>query len=165
LQSSTNGSHPQPVPPIPSAAAATAPPKPSKLKSLVAQTIDLNKFGGCEYVYLDALVQETLENYDTAADTFQWQFFGDKMDHCIKHIEDKCANKRVFLVSTGSLGEQIVPKIHNLPQMYAIYIYCQDTKRHSQWGNKLSKVRVVCNNDDLFLLPQLVIEVARTYID
>jgi len=86
-------------------------------------------------------------------------------DRCIDCIRDECKDRRVFLVSSGSLGEKIIPQIHDFPQVYAIYIYCANIKYHRGWSEKYPKVRVVCDNDDLYLLPQFAVDVAQANID
>ncbi|CAF5219427.1 unnamed protein product, partial [Rotaria magnacalcarata] len=77
----------------------------------------------------------------------------------------KCTNKRTFFISSGGLGKSVIPKIHELPQVYAIYIYCADVIFHQEWASKFSKIRVVCNDDDKVLLPQLAVDVAQANVD
>jgi hypothetical protein len=134
-------------------------------KPLAAQPIDLNTFKGFKFVTLDALQIETRDVYDKISGTFKWEMCESQEDRCIDCVRDECQNRRVFLVSSGSLGERIIPKIHDLPQVYAIYIYCANVKYHKSWGDKFAKVRVVCDNDDLYLLPQFAVDVAQANID
>ncbi|CAF1182741.1 unnamed protein product [Rotaria sordida] len=69
------------------------------------------------------------------------------------------------LITSGGLGQKIVPEVHDLPQVYAIYIYCANVKFHETWAKKFRKVHVVCDNDDLYLLPQFAVDVAQANID
>ena len=47
-------------------------------------------------------------------------------DRYINFIHNDCANKHVFLISSGSLSKGVIPRVHNLPQLYAVNIYCSD---------------------------------------
>jgi hypothetical protein len=173
-----NNSNFQPISPITTntvttTAAAAAASSSSKsavsgskpLTPLAAQTIDLNTFKGFKFVTLDSLQLETREIYDEISGTFQWEMCESQDDRCVSCIRDDFKDRRVFLISSGSLGAKIVPQIHELPQVYAMYIYCANVKYHAEWAQKYPKVRVVCDNDDLYLLPQLAVDVAQSNID
>ncbi|CAF1489639.1 unnamed protein product [Rotaria sordida] len=82
----------------------------------------------------------------------------------MKFIREKCVNKRTFLITSGGRGKNVVPQIHDLPQLYAIYVYCQDVEGHQKWVSKFSKVRIICNVDRV-LHPQLAVDVAQANID
>lgn len=148
-----------------SASSKPTPAAPTPLIPLPYQAINATTFKGAKYVSLDGLQTVTREVYDLISGTFQWEACESGEDHCINFIKDKCANKRVFLVSAGGLGYKVVPKIHDLPQLYAVYIYCSDVEGHKKWANSYSKVRVVCNDDDRFLLPQFAVDVAQMFIE
>lgn len=135
------------------------------LKPPQAQPIDLSTFKGFSFATLDSLQIETREIYDDISDTFQWEMCETQEDRCIKFVRDQCVNKRVFLITTGSLGKELVPKIHDLPQIYAIYVYCGDVVLHKKWAANHSKIRVVCNDDDRHLLPRFAVDMAQCYID
>jgi len=137
----------------------------SGLQPPPAQPIDLNTFKGLQFVTLDQFQIETRDIYDEVSGTFQWEMCAGQTDACITHIREKCSNKRVFLVTSGSLGRIVVPAVHDLSQVYAIYIYCADVVSNREWSKNYSKVRVVCNNDDQDLLPQLAVDVAQANIE
>jgi hypothetical protein len=129
------------------------------------QSIDLATFKGFKFVTLDGFQLETREIYDLISGTFKWEMCESQDDRCMKFVREQCANKRVFLISSGSLGRRVVPAIHDLPQIYAIYIYCADVPSNLEWSKQWKKVRVVCNDDDKYLLPQLAVDVAQANIE
>jgi hypothetical protein len=137
----------------------------SGVQPLPPQLVDLTTFKGFKFVTLDGLQLETREVYDLISGTFKWEMCESQDDRCMKFVRDECANKRVFLIASGSLGRNVVPQIHNLPQIYAIYIYCADVPHNLKWSQQYPKVRVVCNDDDQYLLPQLAVDVAQANID
>jgi hypothetical protein len=138
--------------------------QPTHLQPPQAQPVDAN-FKGLKFITLDGFQLETREVYDQISGTFQWEMCESQDDRCISFVRDQCADKRVFLICSGSLGKKVVPEVHNLPQIYAIYIYCADVKYHREWTNSYTKVRVVCNNDDQDLLPQFAVDVAQANIE
>lgn len=161
---------PTPVASTSATAASSSSSKPAStdskfLKPLPAQTIDLATFKNFKFVTLDGLQIETRDVYDKISGTFQWEMCESQEERCVDFIQTKCAGQRVFLISSGGLGANLVPKIHELPQIYAIYIYCADVDSHKKWADKFSKIRVVCNNDDRDLLPQFAVDVAQANID
>lgn len=160
----------QPKPPTtqsdpPVAAYLTAGQGGGVLSGPIPQPIDLSTFKGLTFGMLDDLQLETREVYDQISGTFQWEMFKNQDDRCIKYVREQCANKRLFIITSGSLGRKVVPVIHDLPQVYAIYIYCADVKHNQEWAHKFTKIRVVCNDDDRELVPQLAVDVAQANID
>ena len=59
--------------------------------------------------------------------------------------------EKIVLIVSGVLGEEIIPRIHNLSQLSACYIFCSNTKRHKQWSNHYSKVKGVFNDINEFI--------------
>ncbi|CAF1135549.1 unnamed protein product [Rotaria sordida] len=66
----------------------------------------------------------------------------DKSDECEKYIR-QITKEKVVLIVSGSLGQEIVHRLHDLPQFSACYVFCQDQKRNEQWANKYHKVNGV----------------------
>lgn len=136
----------------------------SGLQPPPAQPIDLNTFKGCKFATLDPYLIELRDIYDTISGTFKWEMCADQEERCVKFCQDN-PTRRVFVVSSGSLGRKVVPQIHELPQVYAIYIHCADVPNNLKWANEYRKIRVVCDNDDRDLLPQLAVDIAQTNIE
>ncbi len=64
----------------------------------------------------------------------------EEVNKCIKNIQLSTANKIIVVVNI-ELSEMIIPYIHQLPQIIAIYIYNIDDDRQTQFLNKYSKVK------------------------
>jgi hypothetical protein len=60
-----------------------------------------------------------------------------------EYMRSVSPHKRLILIASGRLGKEVVPNIHQLPQISSIYIYCMDQKRNEQWAKKYSKVRLL----------------------
>ena len=42
--------------------------------------------------------------------------------------------KKVFFISSGTIGKLMVPEISKLPQIQGIYIFCGDISKHTEWA-------------------------------
>ncbi|CAF1025684.1 unnamed protein product [Adineta ricciae] len=62
--------------------------------------------------------------------------------HCMRYIQS-AQECKIFLISSGSFGEEVVPNVHDMPQIDSIFIFCGNKPRHEQWARKWSKVRGV----------------------
>ncbi|CAF5038097.1 unnamed protein product, partial [Rotaria sp. Silwood1] len=46
-----------------------------------------------------------------------------------------------FLISSGAFGQKLVPDIHEMPKLDAIYIFCTNTEHHEQWAKNWTKIK------------------------
>ena len=63
-------------------------------------------------------------------------------DQCIDFITD-IDNEKIFMIISGTLGETLVPIIHDLCQISVIYIFCRDEIKHKQWAQNWCKIKGV----------------------
>ncbi len=61
-------------------------------------------------------------------------------DECTHYLNTVNIEK-VFVITTGYLGQHLVPAIHALPQLDAIYIFCGNKSRHEQWAKQWIKIK------------------------
>ncbi|CAF1281675.1 unnamed protein product [Didymodactylos carnosus] len=67
---------------------------------------------------------------------------------CLEYISN-FEDEKAFLIVSGDLTDKIVPRIHGIPQIYAIYIFCRKQSKYEQWATKeWSKVRGVFTEID-----------------
>ena len=61
--------------------------------------------------------------------------------NCIQYLQQ---NKEAgFLISSGSLGQHLVPTIHDMDKVNIIYIFCGDQKKHETWAKSWPKIKGV----------------------
>ena len=61
---------------------------------------------------------------------------------CISVLNEM--NKRkVFVVSSGALGRELVPEIHDIQRVDTIYIFCANKQRHEEWAEHWSNIQGV----------------------
>ncbi len=51
-----------------------------------------------------------------------------QLDECINFLTE-VNDQKAFLILEGTLGQQIVPLIHDIPQLDAVYIFCHNKSR------------------------------------
>ncbi|CAF4556891.1 unnamed protein product [Rotaria sp. Silwood2] len=61
-------------------------------------------------------------------------------DECIGYMS-QLQNENSFLIIAGSLCESVVPRIHNMTQLYSIYVLCQKKAKYEEWAKNWSKVK------------------------
>jgi len=61
-------------------------------------------------------------------------------DQCIQFING-LKDEKAFVITSGSLGQHLVPDIHALPQVDAIYIFCGNKSRHEKWTKEWNKIK------------------------
>jgi hypothetical protein len=65
-----------------------------------------------------------------------------KPDKCIDFLTE-VDDKMACLILGSTLGQQIVPLIHDIPQLDGIYIFCENKSAHEQWAKHWVKVKGV----------------------
>jgi hypothetical protein len=79
----------------------------------------------------------------------------DNIESCEKWLKNYDSDEKIILIVSGIYGENLVPKIHYLPSIIAILVYCLDVKRNEIWTKNYSKIRSVVSNSNI-LLKQLL---------
>lgn len=64
------------------------------------------------------------------------------IQECISFI-GTMKDEQVFFITSGTLGQKVVPIIHEKPLIHSIYVFCQNDVLHKQWAEKWSKIKGV----------------------
>ena len=64
------------------------------------------------------------------------------IEACVQFLQG-IHQEKVFIITSGALGQTLVPKIHSLPQVDGIYIFCGNLTYHEQWVKPWSKIKGV----------------------
>lgn len=72
-----------------------------------------------------------------------------KSDECSKYIRSLTKEDCVVMIVSGRLGQEIVPEVHPLPQVRAIYVYCMRRDKYEQWAEPFSKVNLPLESKSL----------------
>jgi tetratricopeptide (TPR) repeat protein len=65
-----------------------------------------------------------------------------EQNKCIDFLTDM-EDKKAFLVADGTLAQQIIPLIHSIPQLDAIYVFCRNKNEHEKWSKEWIKIKGV----------------------
>ncbi|CAF3746194.1 unnamed protein product [Rotaria sp. Silwood1] len=68
----------------------------------------------------------------------------DDIVQCESYIRSIPEEDRIIFIVNNRLGQEIVPRIHSLRQIFSIYIYYPNNKRNNDWTKKFSKIKSVC---------------------
>ncbi|CAF2141108.1 unnamed protein product, partial [Rotaria magnacalcarata] len=66
----------------------------------------------------------------------------EKEEECEMFI-DKKKNDEILLIVTGQIGRHLVPKLHDLLQLRAVFVYCMDKGGNQKWSKNFPKVTAV----------------------
>ena len=95
-------------------------------------------------IWLDANLDESKEDCQPAltqvrAIVNHIKIFN-QTDPCFEYLK-QIEKEKVFIIASGALGQHLVPQIHTLPQIDAIYIACGNKSRHEQWTKDWMKIK------------------------
>lgn len=63
--------------------------------------------------------------------------------YCLKYFStvekaflfiEKTNDKKIFLISSGTIGQHIVPRVAELQQLFGVYIFCGNISAHTGWA-------------------------------
>ena len=95
-------------------------------------------------VWLDATVDNSKENLNVQKQLRSvinfLKTFHDEIE-CENYIRSIPEDDRMLLIVSGGLGQSLVPRIHMLRKILAIYIFCFDKKKHEEWSRQYTKVK------------------------
>ncbi|CAF0895713.1 unnamed protein product [Adineta steineri] len=64
------------------------------------------------------------------------------VDQCFEFIET-VVDKKACMIISGSVGQNMVPFVHNMSQIHSIFIVCDNQKHHEQWAKNWPKIKGV----------------------
>ncbi len=93
-------------------------------------------------LWLDQNVNSTDDNRETQQQLRQvinhLKTFSDS-NQCEEYVK-QINQEKVVLIVSGSLGREVVPRLHSLSQLSACYVFCGDKEANEKWANKYRKV-------------------------
>ncbi|UJR29644.1 hypothetical protein I4U23_017192 [Adineta vaga] len=112
-------------------------------KSLECQRFDVQKLQIVTVVWLDKYFGENNEDYQNAIVKLykHINIFTDN-DKCVEFILD-IDHQNVCMIISGSIGQILLPCIHDIHQLDSIFIYCNNEEHHEQWTKQWSKIKGV----------------------
>ena len=83
--------------------------------------------------------QDTLEQLCTLVNTVNLFTTVDACVHFLQNID----RQKVFVITSGSLGQDLVPRIHSMVWLDGICIFCTNPDRHVSWASDWTKIQGV----------------------
>ena len=97
-----------------------------------------------ECIWLDDTADATEENKDIQKKLrliIEHLRLFNKIETCETYLRN-ATKASIILIISGSFGRQFIPKIHDLPQLIAFYVFCQNKKSNKEWAIKYNKVKI-----------------------
>lgn len=91
-------------------------------------------------IWLDATVNRSEENVEAQQQlrkSINYLTTFDDDNECEEYIRSVSKDDRIVLIVSGQLGRKIVPRTHQLRQIFSIYVYCMNEKTKSWMGSGL----------------------------
>ena len=85
----------------------------------------------------DSSEQKELRNLDPNLKVFQ------NDTECENYIISQADQSLIVFIVNGTLGQKIIPRVQDLTQVIAIYMYCFSKDYHQQWTKDIAKVFVL----------------------
>ena len=63
----------------------------------------------------------------------------DNLSDAVAYVT-RAINDRIVVIVNGEMAYDFVTRIHNVDQVLAIYIYCNNRENYTEWVNQFSKV-------------------------
>ncbi|CAF3801014.1 unnamed protein product [Adineta steineri] len=100
-------------------------------------------------VWVDASIEETNKDcQDTLAqlkNVVNDVIPSTKSDQCVQTLK-RFDHETAFVITSDSLGQQLVSEIHDMPHLDTIYILCSNKSRYQGWTQNWTKVKGVYTN-------------------
>ena len=94
-------------------------------------------------VWLDISVNKSPDNIETQQRLVNiihpLEIFDDA-SKCQVYLQSVSPQDRVVLIISGQLGRLFVPRVHQLQQVCAIYVFCMNSARNQKWPKQFHKV-------------------------
>jgi len=120
----------------------TSVPQSSSSDETIYNIPKYNNFETYSLIWLDAAInsEENLAAQEKFRSIINYLQTFDQLNECKKYILSVPSEDRIVLITNDHFGQQLIPEIHHLRQIYSIYIYCTNKEYHQQWSIQYKKV-------------------------
>ena len=94
-------------------------------------------------IWLDQTFDEVRNSFHLFQSLINTIQFFSNIDHHVGNLSMRLSMGKLFIITSGNLGEILVPTIETKSQIVAIYVYCNQRKHHEEWAKDYSKVKGV----------------------
>ncbi len=86
-------------------------------------------------------VYECRANQEKLLDLIHFQRTFKLIEECEQYIRDETTSvDKIILISSGTFGQDLLTRVHHLPQINSVYIYCLFKANHETLLANFSKV-------------------------
>jgi len=94
-------------------------------------------------IWLDSTVNQAKEYVETQnklRQLFNHLKIFDNVEQCTSFIQSVPKDDRIIFITNDQFGQEILPQIHLLRQIFVIYIYDPDHRQNNNWTRNFEKV-------------------------
>ncbi|CAF4523009.1 unnamed protein product, partial [Rotaria sp. Silwood2] len=97
-------------------------------------------------VWLDAQIDESTNDFYNSIKHLRQtvntiEIFDDE-NECINYIT-QIENEKAFFIISGALCQSVVPRVHQLNQLYSVYVFCRQPSKYEEWAKNWPKVKSI----------------------
>ncbi|CAF3855082.1 unnamed protein product [Rotaria sp. Silwood1] len=81
--------------------------------------------------------QKSLTQIHNQFNTFE------SVDECENAIQQLPKTSRAIIIISGGFGRELLPRIHELPQVLTIYVFCMDQAKYLEWAKQFNKIKAI----------------------
>ncbi|CAF0828725.1 unnamed protein product [Didymodactylos carnosus] len=118
-------------------------------------------------LWLDQDVNSTQDNLETQQQLrkiINYMQTFDDLEKCEDYIR-QAKNEKIVLIVSGRFGKEIIPRLHDLAQFSACYIYCGNKAANDKWAKAYPKVKGIFVHRDKLICEISTDQVARSKIE
>ncbi|CAF1013513.1 unnamed protein product [Rotaria sordida] len=129
----------------------------------LSSNLKYNNLETYSIIWLDRLVNDVKEYIDAQQRlrvSINYIRTFKNSDDCEQFIQSVSEQDRIIFIVNNQLGQELIPRIHQLRQIFSIYIYNHDNKRGGQWTKEFKKIKATSSQLDV-LVAQIKSDRAR----
>jgi hypothetical protein len=117
-----------------------------------------------KFIWIEPNLEDYYEDFRSAIDPIRDSQYSASV--LISQIPNRWIGKRIFLCMTAREAGDLLPKIYHKPELYRVYILCQNKAEEDQFrkNNKFEKIRISTNNRQVFI-QQVALDIVPTFIE
>ncbi len=86
----------------------------------------------------------------------------DNVKECEKHVHNiEGTHKKMVLIVSGKFGRELIPRIHDIRELSAFYVYCMAKNSNKQWADNYQKVQKLLGSRNVDVIFLSIVSVER----
>ena len=104
----------------------------------------ISNSGRLSVTWLDGNVNKTTKNLEIQhrlRTVVELLSIFENVNQCEQHIRQTPLLDRTILIISNSLGQELIPRIHEVQQLTSIYVFYENKQTNNSWATRYTKVK------------------------